>query len=91
LIGISEALENYHFYKEMGINSDEYQSTLDIDLVLKGLVEDEKISLADVDSLQLLLAGFSFRKISLMMNMDRKTASKRLISLIKTVGELYYA
>jgi hypothetical protein len=91
LIGVSEALTNYHFYKEMDLNSDEFQSTLDVDLILRKLYQFDEISIKDIESLQLLLAGFSFRKISLMISLDRKTTAKRLTALIKRVGDLYYA
>lgn len=75
----------------MDLNSDEFQSTLDVDLILRNLYQFDEISIKDIESLQLLLAGFSFRKISLMIGFDRKTTAKRLTALIKRVGDLYYA
>ncbi len=88
---ILEVLDNYYAYKEQDLNTDEYQSALDIDLAVGYLLRDEIITSVEAEAFYYLLGGYSFRKIAAMLNLNRKLISKRLREIMKLVRGLYYA
>ncbi len=88
---ILDVLDNYYIYKEQSIDTDEYLSALDIDLAILLLRRNSKITEAEAQAFYYFLSGYSFRKIALMLNLNRKIISSRVREIVEMVRELYYA
>jgi DNA-binding NarL/FixJ family response regulator len=88
---ILDVLDNYFVYKEQDLDTDEYQSALDIDLAIGKLLRENTITKEESQAFYFLLSGYSFRKIAAMLNLNRKSISKRVREIIELVKELYNA
>lgn len=88
---IADVLNNYFIYKEQNIDTDEYQSALDIDLAVLSLLKNKRITEVEARAFYYLLCGYSFRKISMMLNYNRKIISLRLREIVGLVRDVYYA
>lgn len=83
---VVDALKNYFYYKEYPLDSPEYELALSIDLIIQNLLKDQVIDKTDVEILNYFLQGFSIRKIANMLNLDRKSVSKRFKRSLVFIG-----
>lgn len=84
-----EVLQQYYMFVEQPMGSIEYESALNMSLVIKILFERQILDKVDVEILDYFLQGFSLRKIASMLNLDRKSVSKRFKRILVFIGMNY--
>lgn len=89
MIQVINVLRNYYVYKEYPLGTEEYEATLNLSVVLKNLLERGVLSNQDLVILSYFVQGFSLRKISEMLDLDRKTVTKNFKRAVLFIGLNY--
>lgn len=79
---VEEQLKHYYEYREYPTDSDEYQQSLDIYLTLRSLLKCGSINDLDVLIVESIISGYSFRRTSQIVNLDRRTVTARYKNII---------
>ncbi len=85
---VEERLRKYYEYREYPPDSLEYQDSLDIYLSLRSLLKNGKIDTADVQIVDCICSGYSFRKTARMVGIDRRSIRTRygaILELLESV------
>lgn len=77
MYSVLDVLKQYYMFIEQPMGSTEYESALNMMVVIKTLLERGILDNTDIQLLDYFLQGFSLRKIAEMLNLDRKLVSKR--------------
>jgi transposase-like protein len=84
---IEEQLRQYYQNREYPPDSEEYQSSLDIYLTLRSLLKSQKIDTIDVEIVDSIMSGYSFRKTAQILGIDRRSVQTRYRRILSYLEE----
>lgn len=87
MISVEEQLKQYYVNRECPTDSEEYQSSLDIYLQLRSLLQRTKIDMLDVKIIDCIMSGYSFRKTAQMLGADRRTVKIRYGAVLQLLEQ----
>lgn len=82
-----EQLRQYYMCREMPTDSIEYQDSLDIYLTLRSMFKSGKIDPIDIQVVDAVISGYSFRKTAQILNIDRRSAQSRYRKVLALLEE----
>lgn len=84
---LAHILANYYKYRRFPINTSEYEAYFEVNLALLGLFQTEKVSFSDLEILDCIICGYSYRKTSQILSIDRRQISKRVAEILNLIKD----
>jgi hypothetical protein len=80
-------LKQYYASREYPPDSLEYQQSLDIYLSLRNLLKLNVIDIVDIQVIDWIISGYSFRKTAQIVGIDRRSVQTRYRKVLKLLEE----